>query len=93
MVVRFDRNLLLLEILGWEQSIRLQQSDFQGLDELYRENLSVLENLRAELIEVLKDPYEAPVIVYFNMIDWLDSQIQKPPCRDCKRKGYQGVDV
>jgi hypothetical protein len=37
------------------------------------------EKPRAELIEVLKDPYEAPVVVYFNIIAWLDSKIQKRP--------------
>ncbi len=50
--------------------------------------------LRAQMLELLKNPYEKSAFVYFDFVSWLDSRIeQKPMMEIVKRKAREFMQI
>ncbi len=53
--------------------------------------IAAFKELQTELEEIMRDPFEAKVLDYFDFISWLESKIQKRPFADIVKEKVQGL--
>ncbi len=56
-----------------------------------RERRAAFKELKTELEEIMRDPFEAKVLDYFDFISWLESKIQNRPFADIIKEKAQGL--